>query len=148
MLRKKKKKKGGGWGTLTVGKKEKKQLDEAYVHMGHSCQLRKNLFLVFFPFWRENILVGLGRKHLNSTIYFLPPYPTKHILKKFFFLFSFQIFLSTLFYLKTNTLLVRCGLKCVLHLKLKRSWSKVRPFGLREKAEARVHLTKSNVGAT
>ena len=26
--------------------------------------------LVFSPFWGENFLVGLGRKHLNPTIFF------------------------------------------------------------------------------
>ena len=25
---------------------------------------------VFFPFWRENFLMGPGRKHLGLTIYF------------------------------------------------------------------------------
>ena len=38
---------------------------------------------VFSPFWRENFFMGPGRKHLDPTIYFLPPHPTKHTSKSF-----------------------------------------------------------------
>ena len=53
----------------------------------------------FWWAWRENTW--------TPSFIFLPLYPTKHTLKKFSFLFSFQSFPSTLFYLQTNTALVK-----------------------------------------
>ena len=52
-------------------------------------QEKINLYLVFSPFQRENILLGLGRKHLGPTIYFpsSPPNQT-HSKKVFFPIFS------------------------------------------------------------
>ena len=64
---KKKKKKA------TLGQKKKKKLKatHVYMHMGIFVnQENIHLYSVFSPFWRENILVGTGRKHLNLTIYF------------------------------------------------------------------------------
>jgi len=40
--------------------------------------------LVFSPFWGENFLMGLGRKHMGSPFISLPPYLTKHTQKKNF----------------------------------------------------------------
>ena len=39
---------------------------------GHFCQLRQKIYyhLVFFLFWKENILMSLKRKHMNLIIYF------------------------------------------------------------------------------
>ena len=48
--------------------------------------------LVFSLFWRENFLVGLRRKYLNSIIYFLSPDPTKHTQKSFPSHFLFKVF--------------------------------------------------------
>ena len=59
--------------------------------------------LVFSPIWGENFLMGLGRKHLGPTIYFLSSPPNQIHSKKFFFPFSLQIFPSTLFHLQKNT---------------------------------------------
>ena len=72
---------------------------------GHFCPL-SSLFSSFnFSFhfeektfrlaWRENIWALLS--------IFLPPHPTKHTSKKFFFPFSLKSFSSTLFHLQTNT---------------------------------------------
>ena len=48
--------------------KKKKKLGE---HMGIFVNQEKMHPHCFFsPFWRENILVGLRRKHLGPTIYF------------------------------------------------------------------------------
>ena len=44
-----------------------------------------------------------GENTWVSQFIFFPPHPTKHTLKKFSFLFSFQSFPSTLFYLQINT---------------------------------------------
>ena len=59
--------------------------------------------LVFSPIWGENFLMGLGRKHLGPTIYFLSSPPNQIHSKKFFFPFSLQILPSTLFHLQKNT---------------------------------------------
>ena len=58
---------------------------------------------VFSPFWKENFLVGLGRKHLGLTIYFPSSSPNQTYSKKFSFPFSLQGFPSILFHLQTNT---------------------------------------------
>ena len=58
---------------------------------------------IFSPFWRENVLVGQGEKHLDPTIYFPFSPPNQTHSKKFYFPFSLQSFLSTLFHLRTNT---------------------------------------------
>ena len=52
-------------------KKKKLKATHVYMHMGIFVSQEKIYFYsVFSPFWRENILVGTGRKHLNLTIYF------------------------------------------------------------------------------
>ena len=73
---------------------KKSNMDEALVQF---------LALVFSPFWGENFLVGLGRKHIGFTLYFLSSPPNQTHSKKFSFPFSLQIFPSTLFHLQTNT---------------------------------------------
>ena len=52
-------------------------------------QEKINSHSVFSSFWKENILVGLGRKYLGPTIYFLssPPNQT-HSKKVFLSIFS------------------------------------------------------------
>ena len=50
------------------------------------------LLSVFTLFWVENFLVGLGKKHLSSIIYFPFSSPNQTHSKKFSFLFSLQIF--------------------------------------------------------
>ena len=91
---------------LTAQAEEKKIIIKACAH-GHFCQSRKNSSLLNFFFTLGRKHFGRSRrKHLGSTIYFLSPHPTKHTPKKFSFLFSHQNFLSTLFHLQTNTLLV------------------------------------------
>jgi len=57
-------------------------------------QEKIHLHSVFSPFWEENILVGLERKHLGSTIYFpsLPPNQT-HSKKNFLPIFSPKFFI-------------------------------------------------------
>ena len=52
-------------------------------------QEKINSHSVFSPFWKENILVGLGRKYLGPIIYFLssPPNQT-HSKKVFLSIFS------------------------------------------------------------
>ena len=47
---------------------------------------------VFSPFCDEKFLVGPGRKHPSPPFIFLSPHSTKHILKKFLFLFFFPKF--------------------------------------------------------
>ena len=74
------------------------------MHMGIFVNQEKiHPHSIFSQFWKENILMDLGRKHSDLTIYFLSSYPTKRTLKKISFLFSLQSFPSTLFYLQTNT---------------------------------------------
>ena len=50
---------------------------------------KMHFYSIFFLFWEENILVGLGRKHLGPTIYF-PSFPPNqiHSKKVFFPIFS------------------------------------------------------------
>ena len=59
-------------------KRKKEELDKL-----HMCKctwtflsIKQSYFLtsIFSPFWRENFLVGLGRKHLGPIIYF-PSFP-------------------------------------------------------------------------
>ena len=57
----------------------------------------------FSPFWGENFLVGLRRKHLGFTIYFSSSPLNQTHSKKFSFPFSIHIFPSTIFHLQTNT---------------------------------------------
>ena len=71
-------------------------MDEAHVqvHMGILViYLSNSSHLVFSPFWKENFLIGFGRKHLDPTIIFLstPPYQT---LSKKFFSLSLSLSLS------------------------------------------------------
>ena len=49
---------------------------------------------VFSPFWGKSFLVGSGRKHLNSTIYFPSSPPNQTYSKKV----SISHFLSKIFY--------------------------------------------------
>ena len=98
--KKRSKKKRGNVTAQGRGRK-KKQLEE---NIGIFVNQEKiHPHLVFSPFWRENILMGPGRKHLDPTIYFPSSLLTKHTSKKFSFLFSLQSFPSTLFHLQTNT---------------------------------------------
>ena len=65
---------------------KRKVLDEAHVqvHMGILViYLSNSSHLVFSPFWKENFLVGFGRKHLNPTIIFLSALPYQTLSKKF-----------------------------------------------------------------
>ena len=55
---------------------------------------------IFSPFWKENFLVSLKRKHSNPTIYFLSFTPIQTHSKKIFFPFSLQNFSSPLFHPK------------------------------------------------
>ena len=86
-------------------KKKKKTNCLCATTHGHFCPL-SSLFSSFnFSFhfeektfrwaWRENTWALLS--------IFLPPHPTKHTPKKFFFPFSLKSFSSTLFHLQTNT---------------------------------------------
>ena len=99
--KKRSKKKRGNVTAQGRGRK-KKQLEENMDIFVNQEKIHPHL--VFSPFWRENILMGPGRKHLDPTIYFPSSLLTKHTSKKFSFLFSLQSFPSTLFYLQTNTL--------------------------------------------
>ena len=61
-------------------------LDEAHVqgHMGILViYLSNSSHIVFSLFWKENFLVGFGRKHLNPTIIFLSALPYQTLSKKF-----------------------------------------------------------------
>ena len=86
-------------------KRKRQRIGQAHVqvHMGVFIIYLSNSFhSVFFIFWRENILLGPGRKHLDLTYQFfslLSPdqTPTKKVFilifsSKFSFLFSFQSF--------------------------------------------------------
>ena len=73
---------------------KKKRTGRAYVqvHMGiFVIYLLNSSHSIFSPFWRENFLVSLGRKHLNPTIIFLSP-PLNQILSKKFSLLVFSHF--------------------------------------------------------
>ena len=131
-LVKTKKKKQNNYHTHSLGKKKKKatsKKEKKRKNIGNKKRKRSNIhekkkkkkrkrnwtwaflsikqpyFLppVFSPFWKENFLVGLGRKHLGFTIYFPSSSPNQTHSKKFSFPFSLQGFPSILFHLQTNT---------------------------------------------
>ena len=80
------KKKKANVGKQKLKKKKKKK------NWGYFCQLSKSHTLsIFFSFQRENILVGLGKKHLCPTTFFFSLLPIKHIPKSsLIFLFFFH----------------------------------------------------------
>ena len=68
----------------TTSKKQKKKKNEKrkecprkkkVTGQGHFCPLNSHISpLVFTPFWRENFLMGPGKKYSDPTIYF-PSFP-------------------------------------------------------------------------
>ena len=104
------KKRGGGvWGgkkRQCLGGKKKNNVDKPVCNCTWAFLSKNNVQFfpsVFSPFWRENFLVKLGRKHLGFTIYFSSFPSNQTHSKKFLFLFSLQSFPSTLFHLQINT---------------------------------------------
>ena len=59
--------------------------------------------LSFFFILGKIFLMDPKKKHPSPLFIFILPHPTKHTLKKFLFLFSFQSFPSIIFHLQTNT---------------------------------------------
>ena len=80
--KKKKRSKKNGQHYYPREREKKKQLEE---NIGIFVNQEKiHPHSVFSPFWRENILVGLGRKHLGTTIYFPSSLPNQTHTKKVF----------------------------------------------------------------
>ena len=77
--KRKKKKRGGNVKRATFRRKGKKKSEKSNVWTKPMCKCTRTFLSimqphfhlsVFSPFWRENFLVGLRRKHLDTTIYF------------------------------------------------------------------------------
>ena len=95
---------------ITKEKKKKKKKKRRATDWTSPCALgifviylSNSSHSVFSPFWRENILVGLERKHLGPTNFFSLPFLQPNTHQNFFLPFSLQSFPSTLFYHQTNT---------------------------------------------
>ena len=72
---------------------------------------------IFFPFWRENLLVGLEIKHLSSIIYFFssPPNPT-HFKKFFLLIFCSKFSINSISPTNKHTLRVRFFLNLLIYI--------------------------------
>ena len=87
-------------------KKKKKTNCLCATTHGHFCPLSSlfSSFSFFLHFEEKTFRWAQKENTWTQLSIFLPPYPTKHTPKKFFFPFSLKSFSSTLFHLQTNTL--------------------------------------------
>ena len=100
--KKRRRRKQSNW---TKQSRRRRKISKGYWHgqspcasaHGHFHQLSSLIFSPkFFPDFGEKTFCG-------APFIFLPPRPTKHTLKKFYFPFPLQSYPSTLFHLQTNT---------------------------------------------
>ena len=76
---------------------------------------------IFSLFWRENIFVDLGRKHLDPTNFFPPLPPTKKI---FFLIFFPKFYIHPISLPNKHTLRDWCGLMQPAHMQKLHKWHK------------------------
>ena len=117
MPKKKVKKKRRGWGdittqgegkkieatknVITAKKKKKSNLKKPCAHGAFFANQEKiHPHSIFSPFWRENILVRSGRKHLNPTIYFHSSIQPNKLKKSFHSYFLSKVFHAPYFIYK------------------------------------------------